>query len=275
MTKQLGELAIGSKVKLGSLYGEPITWLVIGKDHSEYPSNSVTLLSEHILTLKAFDAAEPGNPNECREACGNNDYGVSNIRQWLNSSSCAGIWYSSQHEYDKPPLQENMWDANNPYFNEQGFLFGWSDAERELLFDTCLYYDGYKGNSTTCVDKVFLLSSTEVAADAQLTRLYNGEHFGFFDSNKTRKAKPTEAAVEHNGFKSVFLNPENEWWWWLRDGRTYNSCRARIVGENGTLDNGRAYYGNVGVRPACNLNANTTVSDGTDETGAYTIAFDC
>ena len=69
MAQALSNLPIGAKVKFGkhSVNGEtaqPITWVVVAKNHTGYPSNSVTLLTEKIIDLRAFDAKEPNNSDK-------------------------------------------------------------------------------------------------------------------------------------------------------------------------------------------------------------------
>ena len=60
MSKTLGSLPNGALVKdTGTLYyGKPIVWKIADKNHVGYPSGSVTLITEKIITLKCFDATE-------------------------------------------------------------------------------------------------------------------------------------------------------------------------------------------------------------------------
>lgn len=92
MAKALSSLAVGALVKdTGTLYnGKPIVWKIADKGHSGYPSGSVTLITEKIISLKCFDAIESGNSDSNRRSYGNNRWIYSNIRQWLNSTAAAG-----------------------------------------------------------------------------------------------------------------------------------------------------------------------------------------
>ena len=106
MAQSLSNLPIGAKVKFGkhSINGETaqnITWLVVAKNHSGYPTNSVTLLTERIVDMRCFDAAEPTSPNSDVREYGLGRYELSNIRQWLNSNSDS--WYVAKHTYDQTP----------------------------------------------------------------------------------------------------------------------------------------------------------------------------
>ena len=70
MSKTLGSLPNGALVKdTGTLYyGKPIVWKIADKNHVGYPSGSVTLITEKIITLKCFDAMESGNSDGTAEA---------------------------------------------------------------------------------------------------------------------------------------------------------------------------------------------------------------
>ena len=92
MAKALSSLAVGTLVKdTGTLYnGKPIVWKIADKGHAGYPANSVTLITERIISLKCFDAIESGNSDSNRRSYGNNRWIYSNIRRWLNSQAAAG-----------------------------------------------------------------------------------------------------------------------------------------------------------------------------------------
>ena len=74
MAKTLGSLATKTLVKDPStLYnGKPIVWEIADKNHAGYPANSVTLITERIISLKCFDAMESGNSDSNRRSYGNN-----------------------------------------------------------------------------------------------------------------------------------------------------------------------------------------------------------
>ena len=58
MPQLLSNLPVGAKVKdlNTKYYGKSIVFQIIDKNHPGYPANSVTLITERIITLKAFDA---------------------------------------------------------------------------------------------------------------------------------------------------------------------------------------------------------------------------
>ena len=168
MAQKLSNLPLKSKVKFGKLYSKPIVWLVADKNHSGYPSNSVTLVTEKIIKMLCVDAKEPSNADNNRKGHGNNRYIHSNIRQWMNSSAGANAWYAAQHSADAPPSAANVWVTNvaeNPYQSAAGFLNAFTTNERNSLLNTTIHAgksstDG--GGTDVCVDKIFLLSCTEV-----------------------------------------------------------------------------------------------------------------
>jgi hypothetical protein len=94
MAQLLSNLPLGSKIKYGkhSINGETaqsITWLVVAKNHSGYPNNSVTLFAEKVIDIRCFDMREKSPSHQDRIDGGNNRYSYSNIDQWLNKDDAA------------------------------------------------------------------------------------------------------------------------------------------------------------------------------------------
>lgn len=107
MSKTLGSLSVGAKIEVPVLsayqsrFGSKIVFKIADKNHSGYPSNSVTLITEKIIQNMASDAKEPSNSNSDRKSYGNNRHIYSNLLQWLNSNAAAGAWYSAKHSADQ------------------------------------------------------------------------------------------------------------------------------------------------------------------------------
>ena len=82
MSKQLSTLGVGTtfevpvKSAYQSLLGQYVVLKMADKNHSGYPSNSVTLIFDKIPIVLAFDAKEPNNSNSDRKNYGNNRYSV-------------------------------------------------------------------------------------------------------------------------------------------------------------------------------------------------------
>lgn len=275
MAKALSSLAAGALVKdTGTLYnGKTIVWKIADKNHAGYPANSVTLITERIISLKCFDAKESGNSDSNRKSYGNNRWIYANIRQWLNSQAAAGQWYSAQHGQDAPPSNANVWDNYNEYQQEAGFLAGFSANFLAALLTTThtvgkAQVDG--GGTESCTDKIFLATCTEVGLSGDVAA---GSKLAIFSNDASRQAKPTAEAVSKSEYTNSSLNANSPWYWWLADAYASNSCHVRIVNSSGALGWRDAYYGGGGVRPLCNIKSDILVSDNPDSDGAYTIIW--
>lgn len=273
MARLLSSLPVGAKVvdTATKYYGKPITWLVGGHDH--YAQGQSVLVSEKIITLKAFDAIEANNANGTRRNYGNNRYSVSNIRQWLNSNESS--WYTPQHSADAPPTNDNVRSGNNDYDQEKGFLTNFSASLRNALITTPLttaknaVTDG--GGSEIVSDRVFLLSNTEVGF-ANENNIVEGKLLPLFNSDTSRMAYPTADTVTNSEYKSATdLTASKPWFYWLRSPSTSDSEIMRGVKSSGTLHNTDAYNGTCGVRPALNLSSVIKVSDNVNSNGAYEL----
>lgn len=272
MAKKLRNLANKSKVKFGSLYGSPIVWIVADKNHSGYPSNSVTLVTNQIIKMLCFDAKEPSSSISSRRNYGNNRYIYSNIRQWLNSAAAAGQWYTAQHSADQMPDSSNIRYGYNPYSGLTGFLNAFTANERAALLSTTLTVgrsssDG--GGTDTCTDKVFLLSCSEVNLSGDVTA---GSKLAIFSDNASRIATVTASCVANSDYSS---NPSSgaAWYYWLRDAYADSADTARYVNDDGNMYGKSAFYGNYGLRPACNLSSDLLISDSVDSDGCYTVIY--
>lgn len=275
MAQKLSNLPVGAKVKdnLSKYNGKPIIWKIADKNHRGYPSNSVTLITDRIISFKAFDAQESKNSNSDRRDYGNNNYRYSNLLQWLNSDK--NSWYTAQHGADAPPSSGNVWDRQNPYDTEPGFLYNFSANFKEVMLETSLKtvrhsLDG--GGSENVVSKMFLASSTEVGL-ANEGGTAEGSKFPIFDSDASRKAYPTQEAVSKSTYKTSGLNSSSSWYWWLRTPYTSSSYSVRVVRSGGSLSWSGARNGDSGVRPLCNLQSGILVSNNADSDGAYTIEW--
>lgn len=278
MSKTLGSLPNGALVKdTGTLYyGKPIVWKIADKNHVGYPSGSVTLITEKIITLKCFDAMESGNSDGNRRSYGNNRYSLSNIDKWLNSDAAAGRWWAATHSADAAPTNANVWSNYNEYDAQAGFLNGFSANMKAALLNTTITVakntvtDG--GGSETITRKVFYASTTEVGL-ANENNVAEGSKLAIFSDNASRLAYPTAEAVSNSEYKTSGLAVGRPWWWYLRTPYASDSYHVRNVSTGGTLSYTCAYYGYEGVRPLCNLKSEILVSDNTDSDGAYTIIW--
>lgn len=246
---------IGETVRFGSYLDEDIEWRVlrISEDGTQ-----AVLIASHILTMKAYDAAESGRYNYdgdkdywTRESeadtdmalqirvRGNSDWSVSNLRTWLNADTEV-VTYT-----DQAPMATAMAEKKNGYQNEAGFLHGFTQEERDAIVETEIVTKGNALSETdtvTTYDRVWLLSLDELA--------------WFDEAGMSKLASPTEAAVEqdqsfwyildYNTYGVEYLS------WWLREPETEAASKCYLA-DNGYWENvtrqENAGLEGFGVRP--------------------------
>ena len=282
MAQSLSNLPIGAKIKFGkhSVNGEtaqPIIWLVVSKNTgattSGRPQNSITLLTERAIDFRCFDAIEPTNPNF--SSGGFAKYSVSNIRQWMNSSATAGNWYSAQHSYDYPPSTytdsrgetiDTTW-FSTPYLNRPGFLYHFTESERNAIVNTSIDESFVSGggtqNTTLTNQKLFLPAITDITTNWE-----------YFTKGGTLNCYPTAQAVDNSGVWTTH-SPHNTVNWWTRT-QSYSAWGVvHIIDISGQVNSsgGDVYRGNYGFRPAMNLSTTLSISDTTDSDGCYTAVW--
>ncbi|MDE7323840.1 MAG: toll/interleukin-1 receptor domain-containing protein [Lachnospiraceae bacterium] len=245
----------GSAVIFGTYLGEPIQWRVL-KAHE---NGTATLISEYILTNKAFDVPESGIYNMDDE---NNDYwsvveteadrnlelqeyvrgssrwATSDIRTWLNSDE-ENVTYDGIG-----PVASATSEKKNGYANEEGFLFGFTEQEKEAIVPTLNITQGnaLDKEPIESTDLVWLLSQEELLwlKDADV-KLY---------------VKPTEQAIEQDqtNYYNIFslVYGVEEYYWWLRDPVVNKSSKCYLVDNGYTselLQTTEAGVSGFGVRP--------------------------
>ena len=282
MSKTLGSLSVGAKIEVPVLsayqsrFGSKIVFKIADKNHSGYPSNSVTLITEKIIQLMCFDAKEASNSNSDRKSYGNNRYQHSNILQWLNSNAAAGNWYSAKHSADAPPTNANVWNNYNEYDAWAGFL-AMLDPKfvAELLTTTQTVArntvtDG--GSYETVTSKMFLPSTTEVGL-ANENNIAEGTLLALFSNDASRVAYPTAQCVSNSEYTNSNFSTSKGWYWWLRTPYSSDAYYVRSVSSGGSLSHINAYNGSNGVRPLCNLKSSILVSDSPNSDGNYTVIY--
>lgn len=282
MSKTLGSLSVGAKIEVPVLsayqsrFGSKIVFKIADKNHSGYPSNSVTLITEKIIQNMASDAKEPSNSNNDRKNYGNNRHIYSNLLQWLNSNATAGAWYSAKHSADQAPTTKNTHVTYNPYTSWAGFLAMLDPKFVAELMETTLTVvksstDG--GSYETFKAKMFLASTTEVGL-ANENNIAEGSLLALFSNDASRVAYPTAQCVNNaDGYTNSSFSTSKGWYWWLRTPNSSYANGVRSVYSDGPLFNYYAYVGNVGVRPLCNLKSSILVSDSPNSDGNYTVIY--
>jgi hypothetical protein len=282
MSKTLGSLTVGAKIEVPVLsayqsrFGSKIVFKIADKNHSGYPSNSVTLITEKIIQNMASDAKEPSNSNNDRKNYGNNRHIYSNLLQWLNSNATAGAWYSAKHSADQAPTTKNTHVTYNPYTSWAGFLAMLDPKFVAELMETTLTVvksstDG--GSYETFKAKMFLASTTEVGL-ANENNIAEGSLLALFSNDASRVAYPTAQCVNNaDGYTNSGFATSKGWYWWLRTPNSSNANNVRNVYSDGSWHSNSAYNGSNGVRPLCNLKSSILVSDSPNSDGNYTVIY--
>lgn len=282
MAQLLSNLPVGAKVKFGkySVNGETaqdIIWLVVAKNHSStpaYPINSVTLLTEKIIDIRPLDAKEPNNTDVNsvqRAAYGNNRYALSNLDQWLNKDSGAGMWYSAQHSLDQAPTGDTVVLGGTAYATRPGFLNAFTDFEKNAILATNIrvaksYLDG--GGYEDIYRKVFLPSMSE-SGGALTNGVVDGAKWSYFNTYSP-VAYLTRQALDYSPYSTKHTST---WAWWLRTPVPDSVHETYYIGAGGMNGEDSVYRGSFGVRPALNLSYTRSVSDTTDSDGCYTMVW--
>ncbi len=245
-------VTLGERITLGTYNGEPIEWRVI---HVSEDKTKAVVISDKILTMKAFDAAEGGSFNEAngesywstrsvdidpdvqRMIRGDNRWEFSNIRVWLNSAN-ENVVYK-----DQAPVSTAMSEKRNGYHTEAVFLNEFTEDELSALAESDITTNG-----VVTEDKVFLLSEDELKwldeADASIY------------------TTPTEAAVsqDKSGWYAVDISAYNteDFIWWLREPNTETACECRCVNlscfeQDRKINSDYVGLEGYGIRPAMTL----------------------
>ena len=227
----LGSTFLLGKYQVASETPWDIEWEIV---HQE--SDYQIAMAKQIIDLRCFDAMEPSNSDSNRKNYGNNNWGVSNIEQWLNSDASAGNWYSAQHSADAPPSSTNT--NYNPYDTKPGFLYYWSDEEKAVLQDMTLTLanntvtDG--GGSYTWTGKVWLPTYTQMSGN-QNNNISEGTQFSKFTDNDSR-IKTIHAMCAANSQYCIDrgYTEGKAWGYWMSSAHPSYSCNSRFVTSGGS-----------------------------------------
>lgn len=257
----LGTFPVGTKIKFGSIFGNPIVQKIANLSGSD-----ITLITDGVIARYAYDASEPNNPDTDRKNYGNNRYIYSNIHSWLNSAAEASAWYSAKHSYDQSPDTTSHVTVN-PYSTAAGFLNAFTTKEQNYLKAKTITVgkattDG--GGTETVSAKIWLPSGTEVGLSTDFTE---GTQLSAFSDNASRIAYETADCASHTGGTSGAAQ-----YYWLRTPYASYPASVRRVDSGGSLASSfEAYNGTIGVRPLCVLDSSVLCSLTVDSDGCYTL----
>lgn len=207
-------------------------------------------VSEGSIAVTAGSGGEQLNDNYLndinRVQYGNDNYGESAIRQWLNSSAAAGSFWTPQNDFDRPP---NWHTGEGGTTKQAGFM---NDLDADFLAVlgnvTKITAKDNSGSNTT-TEKFFPLSRSEVYGGLE-NSVNEGAAYPYYvnysglgntagigaDSNRIRYRNDTEPPTPQN--------------WWLRTPYYSDAFSVRYILQDGTISNVYA-RGNINVAPAC------------------------
>lgn len=273
MAKLLSSLPNGALVKfgkhqVGSETAQAIVWMVVDKNHKGYLADSVTLMAQKIIDLRAYDAKQKPYYPEEEDYTINDYYAVSNLHQWLNSDASANKWYSPNGDYDNPPTADTV-DYGTEYQARAGFLYNFTLNEKLAILSTPINVtNGSKINSILA--KVFIPTEREVLGTSdtmdETTRLSYLATIGTQCGLTSQAYTNTSCDVDRKPASAT-----DNWRYWTRTDSGYS--RPITVTASGLDGDSQVYDGSVGIRPIINLSINERVSDTADADGCYTVKF--
>ena len=245
----LSKLTVGSTFNFGKYQVEsetpwPIEWEIVHQT-SDYQ----IAMTKQIIDLRCFDAEEPTNTNESRRDYGNASWQYSNIEQFLNSDQAS--WYNSQHQYDAPPISNNVY--YNSYDTHKGFLYYWSNEEKALLKDYTFTLANHKmdGNgSYTWAGKVFLPTYTQMGFGNN-NSISEGTQFSKFTNNSSRIKSINKYCAENNLWcKSNSKTEGTNYEYWMSSVVPLRTDDlVRTVNNDGSLHGLAVHDGRCGLAP--------------------------
>lgn len=212
-------------------------------------------MTKQIIDFLPFDAIESSNIDSTRKTKGNNDFSVSNIKQYLNSDQAS--WYSAQHTYDAPPTEANCYvDSSYPtavgYDTKPDFLYYFSDAEKDYLKDytfSLKIASAYSSNSNSITTKVFLPTYTQMQFGVN-NNTTEGVKFDKFNSAANRVRTVHPMCAKYNKYcisKSVTADSASSYR--LSSAKTDDTAYVYNVNSSGNIGYNFAARQLVGICP--------------------------
>ena len=165
MSKAISSLSVGDKIevpvfrRINRVSAQKIVFKVADKNHSGYPSNSVTLITERLSSLCVQTRKSRATATATEEITVTTGIFIQIYRAMAEQQRNGGNWYSAKHSADAPPTNANVWDNYNEYDAWAGFLAMLDPKFVAELLDTTLTVvksstDG--GSYETFTAKMFL-----------------------------------------------------------------------------------------------------------------------
>jgi hypothetical protein len=260
---KLHKIPVGARIRDKST---GVSFYVAAQNHPGY--EGTTLLSEYVVRVGCFDAAEPTNPGKVTfkdsRTYGNNKFPASNLCQWLNSEGTD--WYTPQHQYDAPPTPENTRHQAGYYADAPGYLSELPETLKKAILISQVPILKPVPKSKPVIEtfetKVFLPSRTELGLGGDWG-VDEGSMLPLFRDFRAKQAPLSQHAFDTytSPWHSFFTGAGNPCRWWLRTSHTQYSYLVRYVAEFGGLSYAPAFTDIVGIRPMMNVSGDLEVSD--------------
>lgn len=234
----------------------PIEWMVLSVDEE---TDTALCMTEKVIAFGPYDGAESATrgqygdiyyqeekladytPEQLTQFWGSSDWKTSNIRTWLNSTDIHVEYMGQYPTEDASSLYENA------YVHRVGFLYNFTEKERNAIVPATLQTVGADGEVTETKDCVYLLSKEEV------------EQY-FTAQNKSLLAGVTEQAEHADGtgiyaeYKEQGITTAS---WGLRSAGDIPSCTVLLAGSGMSYE--EDYHSEyacsslMGIRPVMRL----------------------
>ena len=254
LSTDFSTLSLGSTFNFGKYQVESETPWAIEWEIVHQTDTYQIAQTKQIIDLRCFDAKESTNTDNTRKDNGNNNWSVSNIKQFLNSDQAN--WYNAQHSYDAPPNSSNVWQYSNgttynAYDTHKGFLYYFSDEEKSLLKDMTFdlanpTVDG--GGSYTWTGKVWLPTYTQMGYGLN-NNISEGTKFDKYSNNNSRIKTLHENCAKYNEYCKINSYTSGTGYYWMSSVYPTNSNGVRYVYTDGSVYSYIAYYGRYGLAP--------------------------
>ncbi len=175
LNRDKAQIVIGDTFTYGSIdltgsSKETLNWTVIYVDDER---KTALCIADNIVAFFPYDGAESGmraqngelyyseskleeyTDEQLRNFWGSSDWESANIRSWLNSDA-AIVEYEGT-----PPTEDAASLYENGYETQTGFLYCFTEEEKEQLVETKVVTESTEGDSVVTTDRVFLLSYDE------------------------------------------------------------------------------------------------------------------
>lgn len=256
LNKNDRQVVVGDTFTYGSIdltgsSKEALNWTVINVDDE---SKTALCIADNIVAFFPYDGAESGirsqdgeiyynesklaeyTDEQLRNFWGSSDWESANIRSWLNSDDAIVKYEGTLPTEDATSLYENGYET------QAGFLYAFSEEEKEQLVETKVMTEFQDGQSRETTDKVFLLSYEEVLKY-------------LVEQNFVLLAVPCDNAVllEGTGLYNEYYDKGERSTYWSTRTEGDNACNVLCVGAGlGKTDNFHSEYACsslMGIRP--------------------------